>query len=67
MERECKSMMGREWWRKMNTVKPLYSASAFNKIPPIEHDNFGPTKHFHSYSQIGNSKNLGLEHYSGIF
>ena len=44
------------------TVKPRYSAPAFNKIPPIEHINFSPKKYFHNYSHVGNSENLDLKH-----
>ena len=40
------------------TVKPCCSAPTFNMIPPIEHTNFGSKKHFHSYLNVGNNKNL---------
>ena len=43
-------------------MKPHYSAPAYNEFPPIEHTNFSPKKHFHSYSYVGNSENLGLEY-----
>ena len=45
-----------------NTVKPRYNAPAYTEFPPIEHTNFVPKKHFHSYFYIGNSENLRLEH-----
>ena len=45
-----------------STVKPRYSAPAFNIIPPIEHLNFGPEKYLYSYLYVGNSKNFSLEH-----
>ena len=44
------------------TVKPRYSASAYNIIPPIEYINFGPKKCFHSYLYIGNRENLAIEY-----
>ena len=44
------------------TVKPRYSAPAYNEIPPIEHINFGSKKCFHSYLYVGNSENLDLEY-----
>ena len=46
----------------LNTVKPRYSAPAYNEFPLIKHANFGPKKHFHSYFYVGNSENLGLEY-----
>ena len=44
------------------TVKPRYSAPAYNEFPLIEHTNFGPKKYFHGYFYTGNSENLCLEH-----
>ena len=40
---------------KFSTVKPRYSAPAFNIVPPIKHTNFGPKKYFHSYLYVGNN------------
>ena len=45
-----------------STVKPRYSAPAFNMIPPIEHINLCPKKCFHSYLYVGNKENLGIKH-----
>ena len=45
----------------VNTVKPRYSAPAFNIIPRIEHTIFLSMKHLYSYQYIGNKKNLALE------
>ena len=47
---------------KLDTVKPRYTAPAFNIIPPIKHANFGPKKYFHSYFYIGNKENLDIRH-----
>ena len=44
------------------TVKPRYSAPAFNIILPIEHTNFGPKKCFHNYLYVCNRENLNIEH-----
>ena len=46
----------------LRTVKPHYSAPAFNIIPPIKHTKFGPEKYFHSYLFVGNKENLGIKH-----
>ena len=40
------------------TVKPRYSAPAFNIIPPIKHTNFSAKKCFYSYSYVGHKKIL---------
>ena len=45
-----------------DTVKPRYSAPAYNIILPMKHKNFGPKKYFHSYLYIGNRENLDIEH-----
>ena len=47
-----------------STVKPRYSAPAYNEFPPIQHTYFGPKEHFHSYFYVGNSENLGIKHNS---
>ena len=57
-KRKSRGMAFSHW----NTVKPHYSTPAYNKFPPIEHNNFGPKKHVHSYLYVGNSENLGIEH-----
>ena len=48
-----------------STVKPRYSAPAYNEFPPIEHMNFGPKKCFYSHLYIGNSENLNIEYNFG--
>ena len=45
-----------------NTMKPRYSAPAYNEIPPIEHNNFGPQKYFYSYLFISHLENLSIEY-----
>ena len=54
--------MGKENKVKISTVKPRYSAPAFDIIPTIKHKNFSLKKHFHSYLYVGNNENLGIEH-----
>ena len=43
-----------------DTVRPRYSAPAFNIILPTEHVSSCPTKYFCSYLYIGNNKNLNV-------
>ena len=45
-----------------STVKPRYSAPAFNIIPPVEHTNFSLKKCFYSYLYVGNREYVSLEH-----
>ena len=57
-----KSLNSKSFSRLTGTVKPRYSAPAFNIIPPIEHTHFSPEKCFKSYLYIGNKENLGLDY-----
>ena len=58
-----------------DTVRPRYSAPAFNIILPIEQTNFNLKKQTYSYLYVSNNGNLGLKYdfdqslemrYSGI-
>ena len=45
-----------------STVKPCYSAPAFNLVPPIKHISFGLKKCFHDiFFFVGGRENLGSE------
>ena len=54
------------WWKRWHqlqtTVKPCYSAPAYNIIPLIELKIFSPKTYFHNHLHVGNNKNYSIEH-----